>query len=80
MDRHSTPWGGCRLARAPPRRDVRRHETIHRMRPDEMPPYVELILPTIQAVSDLGQSAKASEITQRVVEALEPADEVLAVA
>lgn len=50
------------------------------MRPDEMPPYVELILPTIQAVSDLGQSAKASEITQRVVEALEPADEVLAVA
>lgn len=50
------------------------------MRPDEMPPYVELILPTIQAVSDLGQSATASEITQRVVEALEPADEVLAVA
>lgn len=45
-----------------------------------MPPYVELILPTIQAVSDLGKSAQATEITQRVVEALAPTDEVLAVA
>jgi restriction system protein len=44
-----------------------------------MPVYVELILPTLRAVSSLGRSAKAQEITSRVLEDLAPTDELLAI-
>lgn len=49
------------------------------MRPEDLPPYVDLVLPTIRAVSALGQSAKPSEIRTRVIDDLQPSEEVLAV-
>lgn len=48
------------------------------MQTDDFPPYVELILPTVQAVKTLGRSAKAGEITKQVIEDLAPSDDMLA--
>lgn len=50
------------------------------MTPEDLPAYSDLILPTVQAVSSLGGSAKASEITGQVLTDLDPTDEMLAVA
>lgn len=47
--------------------------------PEDLPSYSDLILPTVQAVSSLGGSAKASEITGQVLTDLDPSDEMLAV-
>lgn len=47
--------------------------------PEDLPAYSDLILPTVQAVSSLGGSAKASEITGQVLTDLDPSDEMLAV-
>ncbi|NDK33024.1 restriction endonuclease [Nesterenkonia haasae] len=49
------------------------------MQPESIPTYVELILPTIRAVSALGQSAKASEIKSKVTEDLDIDEETLSV-
>ena len=49
------------------------------MRPEDLPPYADFILPTVRAVSTLGGSAKASEITQQVLADLDPGDEVIAI-
>lgn len=45
----------------------------------DLPPYFDLILPTLVAVDALGGSAKASEITSRLVEDLAPTEAELAV-
>lgn len=50
------------------------------MNSDELPTYSDLILPTVRAVSKLGGSATAREITTQVLEDLAPTDEMLAVA
>lgn len=50
------------------------------MNSDELPAYSDLILPTVRAVSKLGGSATAREITTQVLEDLAPTDEMLAVA
>lgn len=50
------------------------------MNSDELPAYSDLILPTVKAVSKLGGSATAREITTQVLEDQAPSDEVLAVA
>lgn len=47
---------------------------------DDLPAYSDLILPTVRAVSKLGGSATAREITTQVLEDLAPTDEMLAVA
>lgn len=49
------------------------------MTPEDVPSYQDLILPTVRAVSELGRSAKAREITTRVLEDLAPSEELLAV-
>lgn len=49
------------------------------MRAEDVPPYVELILPTIRAVSSLGQSAKAGEIKSKVTDDLEIGEDMLSV-
>ena len=49
------------------------------MRPDELPPYNELILPTVRAVAELGGSATAREVMSQVLTDLAPSDEMLAV-
>lgn len=49
------------------------------MRAEDVPPYVELILPTIRAVSSLGQSAKAGEIKSQVTDDLEIGEDMLSV-
>ncbi len=54
-------------------------ETFLHMKTEDLPRYVDLVLPTIRAVSELGKSARAREITQQVLEDLSPSDEVLAV-
>ncbi len=46
----------------------------------EMPTYQQMILPTIRAVAALGGSAQTREITPRVLEEMQPSDELLAVA
>jgi restriction system protein len=46
--------------------------------PDELPAYSDLILPTVRAVSELGGSAKAREITGQVLTDLAPSEEMLA--
>src|SRR5690625_3318485 len=45
----------------------------------DLPPYSELVLPTVQAVSDLGGSATSREITDQVLEIVRPSEEMLAV-
>jgi len=45
----------------------------------DLPSYVEFILPSIKAVADLGGSATASEIHERLMAELNPSDEMLAV-
>lgn len=50
------------------------------MTSDDLPAYSDLILPTVRAVSKLGGSATAREITTQVLEDLAPTDEMLAVA
>jgi restriction system protein len=45
----------------------------------DIPAYSELILPTVRAVAALGRSAKAREITSRVLEDLPQAEEMLAI-
>lgn len=50
-----------------------------RVTPEDLPAYSELILPTVRAVSSLGGSAKASEITGQVLTDLDPSDEMLTV-
>ena len=47
--------------------------------PEDIPAYSELILPTVRAVADLGRSAKAREITSRVLESLPESEQLLAV-
>jgi restriction system protein len=47
--------------------------------PEAIPAYSELILPTVRAVADLGRSAKAREITSRVLESLPESEQLLAV-
>jgi restriction system protein len=47
--------------------------------PEDIPAYSELILPTVRAVADLGRSAKAREITSRVLDSLPQSEELLAV-
>jgi restriction system protein len=47
--------------------------------PEELPAYSDLILPTVRAVSALGGSAKAREITGQVLTDLGATDEMLAV-
>ncbi|MGB7962681.1 MAG: restriction endonuclease [Propionicimonas sp.] len=47
------------------------------MKPEELPAYSDLILPTIEAVAALGRSAKAREITSRVLADLAPTDDML---
>lgn len=47
--------------------------------PEDLPAYSDLILPTVRAVSKLGGSATAREITTQVLEDLAPTDEMLAV-
>ena len=49
------------------------------MTPEELPAYSDLILPTVRAVSALGGSAKAREITGQVLTDLGATDEMLAV-
>ena len=49
------------------------------MTPEELPAYSDLILPTVRAVSALGGSAKAREITGQVLTDLEATDEMLSV-
>lgn len=44
-----------------------------------LPAYSDLILPTVRAVSRLGGSASAQEITRQVLDDLRPSDEMLAV-
>lgn len=46
----------------------------------DLPTYSDLILPTVRAVSKLGGSATAREVTTQVLEDLAPTDEMLAVA
>jgi restriction system protein len=50
-----------------------------RVSPEDIPAYSELILPTVRAVADLGRSAKAREITSRVLESLPESEQLLAV-
>ena len=45
-----------------------------------MPPYSDLILPTVRAVIALGGSATAREVTTQVLADVSPSDDVLAVA
>nr|CAA9313333.1 MAG: Mrr restriction system protein [uncultured Nocardioidaceae bacterium] len=49
------------------------------MTPEELPAYSDLILPTVRAVTTLGGSATAREITSQVVTDLAPSDEMLVV-
>ena len=49
------------------------------MKLEDVPSYQELILPTVRAVNELGRSAKAREITSRVLEDPAPSDAMLAV-
>ena len=49
------------------------------MKVEDVPSYQDLILPTVRAVDELGRSAKAREITSRVLEDLAPSDEMLSV-
>lgn len=49
------------------------------MNPRALPAYSDLILPTVRAVSKLGGSATAREITTQVIEDLAPSEEMLAV-
>lgn len=49
------------------------------MTPEDLPAYADLILPTVRAVSALGGSATAREITSQVVADLAPSDDMLAV-
>ena len=49
------------------------------MKVEDVPSYQDLILPTVRAVDELGRSAKAREITSRVLEDLAPSDELLSV-
>jgi restriction system protein len=53
--------------------------TIPGVTTEDIPAYSELILPTVRAVADLGRSAKAREITNRVLESLPQSEELLAV-
>jgi restriction system protein len=48
------------------------------MKPEDVPAYSDLILPTIRAVAELGRSAKAREITSRVLVDEAPTDDLLA--
>jgi len=48
------------------------------MNSEEPPAYSDLILPTVQAVAALGRSAKAREITSRVLTDIAPTEEMLA--
>lgn len=50
------------------------------MKPEDLPAYSDLILPTVRAVTTLGGSATAREITSQVVADLAPTEEMLAVA
>ena len=50
------------------------------MKPEELPAYSDLILPTVRAVTTLGGSATAREITSQVLAHLAPTEEALAVA
>ena len=49
-----------------------------RVSPEDIPAYSELIMPTVRAVEDR-RSAKAREITSRVLETLPQSEELLAV-
>lgn len=49
------------------------------MTPEDLPPYSDLILPVLQAVSALGGSARSAEIVDQVLTDLNPTDEALAV-
>ena len=49
------------------------------MTPEELPAYSDLILPTVRAVTTLGGSATAREVTSQVVSDLAFSDEMLAV-
>lgn len=44
-----------------------------------LPTYPKLVLPTIQAVADLGGSATAREVTEQVLAIVQPTEEMLAV-
>lgn len=46
---------------------------------EEIPSYSQLILPTIRAVAALGRSAKAGEITSKVLDMTGPTEELLSV-
>lgn len=50
------------------------------MTPDDLPPYSDLILPTVRAVIALGGSATAREVTTQVLADVAPSDDMLAVA
>jgi len=50
------------------------------VKPEELPAYSDLILPTVRAVTTLGGSATAREITSQVLAHLAPTEEALAVA
>jgi restriction system protein len=47
--------------------------------PEDIPAYSDLILPTVRAVAGLGRSAKAREITSKVLQDLPRSEEMLAV-
>lgn len=49
------------------------------MTSEDLPAYSDLILPTVRAVSELGGSATAREITTQLLEDMAPSDDVLAV-
>jgi restriction system protein len=53
--------------------------SIQLVAPEELPAYSDLILPTVRAVSALGGSATAREITSQVLTDLAPTEEMLAV-
>jgi restriction system protein len=48
-------------------------------KPSDVPPYQDLIYPTLKAVAALGSSAQAREITSRVIEEIHAPDELVAV-
>lgn len=47
--------------------------------PEDLPAYSDLILPTVRAVTTLGGSATAREVTSQVIEDLAPSEDMLAV-
>jgi restriction system protein len=48
--------------------------TVRMSGPESLPTYLELMLPTLRAVEDLGGSGSAKEIRDRVIELLAPTE------